>query len=199
MESYRLDVAEPPNTLGALELTSIALGYLAADRMVKKASIRLLDARPYSPGKFLILFTGEIAAVQEALEEGVAAAGTSLFDQVLIPQLLPALVRGINRQGTLKVGDTLGIIETFSALSAIDGTNEALKAVEVDLESLSLLQGLGGKAFAVLGGTLSAVEAALQVARDRISVDMLADCSVVSQVSADLLPFLPGRSRHVLS
>jgi len=199
VESYRLDVAEPPNTLGALELTSIALGYLAADRMVKKASIRLLDARPYSPGKFLILFTGEIAAVQEALEEGVAAAGTSLFDQVLIPQLLPALVRGINRQGTLKVGDTLGIIETFSALSAIDGTNEALKAVEVDLESLSLLQGLGGKAFAVLGGTLSAVEAALQVARDRISVDMLADCSVVSQVSADLLPFLPGRSRHVLS
>ncbi len=199
MGLYRLDLDELPETLGALELTSVAVGYEAADKMLKKAPVRLLDARPYSPGKFLILITGGVAAVEEALTEGIKYAGASLFDRLMITQLEPAVVHAINRSAPVQLGESLGIIETFSAVSAIDAANEAVKLVDMQLESVNLLQGLGGKAYAVLTGRLSDVESALQMAMVRIPADMMVQCRLISQVSAELLPFLPGRDNHVFS
>jgi len=198
MDFYRLGVDVPPDTLGALELTSIATGYLATDRMLKKAPIRILDAGAYCPGKFLILFTGDLASVEEALAIGVDATGTSLFDSILIPNLIPAVVHAINRTVDIRMKDTIGVLESFSAVALIKAVNEALKAVEITVESVNLLNGLGGKAFAVFTGELSDIQSALEVGRRLIGDDMFVAASIIPQVSGELLPFLPGRDRHVL-
>ena len=49
--------------LGVLEFNSIAAGVEAMDYMVKAAPVKIVDATTICPGKFLILITGEVAAV----------------------------------------------------------------------------------------------------------------------------------------
>ena len=42
--------------LGALEFSSIAIGILALDEMVKIAPVKIIEARTMCPGKYLIVF-----------------------------------------------------------------------------------------------------------------------------------------------
>ena len=50
-------------TIGFLELNSIAKGVEAADLILKTAEVDLIFAKAGCPGKYYILFTGEVAAV----------------------------------------------------------------------------------------------------------------------------------------
>jgi len=192
--AYRLTVDELPETLGAIELTSIARGYMVVDQMIKRAPVRLLDAGAYCPGKFLIIVSGEVAAVEEALEAGEHAAGTAFFGGLFIPNLSPPVIPAINRHPTPEPGDTVGVIESFSAVSAIDAADAAVKSAEVTIESVNLLEGIGGKAFLLLSGELTDVVAALEAGRGRIPEDMIVETQVISQISREIIPFLPGRS-----
>ncbi|PKO97630.1 MAG: propanediol utilization protein, partial [Bacteroidetes bacterium HGW-Bacteroidetes-9] len=56
--------------LGALEFSSIVVGYMAMDEMVKIAPITILDARTISSGKYLIIFSGDVASVEYAFSKG---------------------------------------------------------------------------------------------------------------------------------
>ncbi|MFR7476243.1 BMC domain-containing protein [Frisingicoccus sp.] len=47
-------------TVGFLELNSIAKGVEAADAILKAAQVELTFAKPVCPGKYSILFTGEV-------------------------------------------------------------------------------------------------------------------------------------------
>lgn len=194
MTPYRLQIEKPPQTLGAIELTSIARGYRVVDQMVKRAPITLLDARPYCPGKFLAVITGDVASVDEALQAGARESGSSLFGTIFIPDLMPEVIAAINRTVTVPVDETIGVIESFSAVSVIEAADAAIKAASINIESISMLEGLGGKAFVVFAGQLTDVETAVGAARMRIPDDMFVDSQVISQVSPELIAFLPGRS-----
>ena len=61
--------------VGFLELNSIAKGIEAADRILKTAETELLFAKAGCPGKYYILFSGEVAAVSSALEAGRETGG----------------------------------------------------------------------------------------------------------------------------
>jgi microcompartment protein CcmL/EutN len=192
--AYRLTVDNLPETLGAIELTGIARGYMVVDQMVKKAPVRILDARAYCPGKFLIVLSGDVASVEEAVITGEQVAGNAFFGKLFIPNLSPSVIPAINREARPEPGDTLGVIESFSAVSAVDAADAAVKNADVTIESVNLLEGLGGKAFVLFSGELTDVTEALEAGLSRIPADMLVDSQVISQVSRELIPFLPGRS-----
>ena len=61
--------------IGFLELNSIAKGVEAADRILKTAETTLLFAKAGCPGKYNILFSGEVAAVTSSLEAGKEIGG----------------------------------------------------------------------------------------------------------------------------
>ena len=196
--AYSLPLQEIPETLGAVELTSIARGYLVADAMVKRAPLRVLDARAYCPGKFLIVVSGDVASVEEAVTLAAETAGPSLFGSILIPNLSPQVVGAINREIVLPDNpdavETVGVVEAFSAVALIDGADAAVKAAEVTLQSVNLLEGLGGKAFMILAGLLTDVQTAVEAARSRIPDDMFVETQVIPQVTSDIVSFFPGRS-----
>ena len=192
--AYQLVTNGIPDTLGAIELTSIARGYLVVDRMLKQAPVHVLDAGAYCPGKFLIVITGDVASVEEALEAGERAAERGFFGKLFIPNLSPPIIPAINREPTPEPGETIGIIESFSAVSVIDAADAAVKAAEITVESVNLLQGLGGKAFAVFSGELTDVTAAVEAGWSRVPEDMIVETQVIPQISRELIPFLPGRS-----
>ena len=58
------------NVIGVLEFNSIAVGYEAMDVMVKEAAVNIVDAKTICPGKFYIIVSGEVAAVDASLSAG---------------------------------------------------------------------------------------------------------------------------------
>ncbi|MBQ4372481.1 MAG: BMC domain-containing protein, partial [Lachnospiraceae bacterium] len=67
-------------TIGFLELNSIAKGIEAADAMCKAARVDLLSARPSCPGKYHILISGEVSAVQSSLKAGRSIGKSNIID-----------------------------------------------------------------------------------------------------------------------
>ncbi len=150
--------------LALIELTSIARGYRVADDMVKKAPVRLLDMGVVSPGKFLILITGDVGSVEESYLAGLEGADGWVVDHLFLPQPHDDLVRALDRLSLEADVDAMGIIETFSAVSAISSADAALKAADVRLLELHYERHLGGKGYFALTGDLHDVEAAVHAA-----------------------------------
>jgi microcompartment protein CcmL/EutN len=172
--------------IALLELESIARGYLVADAVVKKAAVRLLMTEPVTPGKFLILFDGPVAEVEESFKEGVELSGHGLIDRLILtqadPQLSPAL------RGSLPPGvvESLGVVETHSVASALLAADLAVKAAEVRLTRLHLARGIGGKGYFTLTGSLDMVEAAVSAAAAGIAPELLVTTEVIAAPHSDL-------------
>nr|WP_325257246.1 BMC domain-containing protein [uncultured Oscillibacter sp.] len=144
-------------TIGFLELNSIAKGIEAADAMLKAAEVRLVAARPSCPGKYHVLVTGEVAAVQSSVEAGEEAAAGSVIDQVVIPRVHPQVIEAIGLSSVPEQANAIGILEYFSVTASIYGADAAVKAADVTLLEVRLGAGIGGKSFVVMTGDVSAV------------------------------------------
>lgn len=149
-------------TVGFLELNSVARGVEAADAMLKAAEVLLHFARPNCPGKFNILVSGEVSAVDASVEAGALAAGTALIERLVIPRIHPQVVEAIRMGAPAPEAGALGILEFFSITAAICGADAAVKAAEVLLLDVRLGTGLGGKSYILLTGDTSAVAQAVE-------------------------------------
>lgn len=173
-----------------IESSSIAFGYLVADALVKKSPVRILRAQPASPGKFFILYAGEVAEVEEAHQAGLEAAGDTLIDELLLPFAHKDLLAAL--EGTLPVDgiDSLGVIETLSLASALAAADAAAKAAEVRLLELRPPMGLGGKSYFTLSGPLEDLQMAVERGLDRIRPGMVCRHAIIPNPHGDLSPFL---------
>ncbi len=72
-------------SIGAIELSSIGIGYQIEDEMLKAASVDLLIARSICSGKYLIIIGGSVSDVEAAVQTGLAAAGEAIIDHLIIP------------------------------------------------------------------------------------------------------------------
>jgi len=152
-------VMEP--AIALVETNSIAAGILAGDAMVKKAVVELMEARSICPGKYMVLIGGEVGPVREAFDVGVSTAADTLVDQLLLPNVhrsvFPALMSATPPRGD----EALGIIETITAAVCIVAADAAVKAADVQLLEIRLANGLGGKSFVLMEGTVADVEASV--------------------------------------
>lgn len=149
-------------TIGFLELNSIAKGVEAADIILKTADVALIFAKAVCPGKYNILFTGEVAAVQSSMDAGIALAGGAMVDSVVIPRVHPQVIQAINQATVPGEVNAVGIMEFFSIASAVLAADAAVKAADVDLIDVRLGTGIGGKSFVVLTGEVAAVREAVR-------------------------------------
>jgi len=148
--------------IGLIETNSIAVGIQVGDAMVKRAPVRLLEARSICPGKYMVLVGGDTAPVEEAMQAGRAMGAEAIVDQLLLPNVHRSVFPAI--AGAVEMGqvEALGIIETLSVATAIVAADAAVKAAEVTLTEIRLANGLGGKSFVLLVGDVSNVEAAVE-------------------------------------
>lgn len=74
---YGSSVIEDPRALGVLETYSVAQAIVAADNAAKTSDVKLIELRLARGmcGKSYLLLTGEVAAVQAAIEKAKAGAG----------------------------------------------------------------------------------------------------------------------------
>ncbi len=147
--------------LGLLEFTSIAKGIEAADAMTKAADVRLESAKTICPGKYLIVISGDVAAVKTSVETGEAIGRQTIVDRLLIANIHEELLAGLNGSNDIKHVGPVGVIEFFSVASAVVAADAAAKAADIKIIELRLAMAIGGKSFIVMTGELSAVDAAV--------------------------------------
>ena len=143
--------------IGFMEFSSIAKGIEAADAVLKAAEVTLIMAHPTCPGKYTILFTGEVAAVNASLEAGAIIGASQLVDSVVIPHVHPQVIMAIGLSAATPKANALGIMEFFSITAALYAADAAIKAADVELIDIRLGTGIGGKSFVILTGEVAAV------------------------------------------
>jgi microcompartment protein CcmL/EutN len=152
------------DSIGLIELTSIAAGYQTADAMLKAAAVDLLLSRSICSGKYMVMVRGDVSAVQAAVSSGVSAARFSVIDSFVIPNLHEAVFPAIAGSSKVETLEALGIVESFSVASLIEGADAAVKSANVQLIEIRLAMALGGKAFVTLTGNVAAVQSAVDAA-----------------------------------
>lgn len=175
--------------IGLLELSSIAAGLQTVDALLKQADVELLLSRAVTPGKYVVLFAGEVDAVISSLQRGAEVGEEVLLDRLFIPNVEPTLLALARRAVVGPVGQValassevssddgqaagemagggsnepvlgaLGIIETRSIASTIRAGDVASKLASITLVSLELARGIGGKSYVTFTGDVSDVEA----------------------------------------
>lgn len=154
--------AEHP-ALALLEFSSIAVGTRASDALIKKAPIGVLRAGSLQPGKYAILFSGDVASVEESFVEGRRVGEAAILDQVFLPNVDRRVQSAVLGRVGDWLDDAVGIIETPTLAATLQAADAAVKGANVEMVELRLGDGLGGKGLAHFAGLLADVEAAIQI------------------------------------
>jgi len=154
--------------IGLIELTSIAKGYEVADALLKAASVEIVFNRTICPGKFMVMVSGETAAVESSMAVGRDIGGETIVDDLIIPNVHPDVFPAISGTSIVDTVDALGIIETFSVASIIEAADAAAKAADVRLIEIHLAMAIGGKGYVTLTGDVAAVTSAVEAGADYI-------------------------------
>jgi microcompartment protein CcmL/EutN len=176
------------NSIGLIELSSIAAGFQVTDAMLKAANVDLVLSRSICSGKYMVMVRGEVGAIQASVSAGIKSGSFSVIDSFVIPNLHESVFTAI--AGTSKVDalEALGVVESFSVASLIEGADAAAKAANVELIEIRLAMALGGKAFVTLTGDVAAVQSAVEAAAQMVAQKgMLVNKVVIPHPRPELL------------
>ena len=150
------------SAIGIVETSSIAKGYEVADAVLKRADVQIVVNRTICPGKYMVLISGDVDAVNAAIETGIAVGAHTVVDHFIIPNVHPEVFPAINGVASLPEIQALGIIEGFSVASVIEAADAAVKAAKIELVNVHLAMAIGGKGFVTLTGEVGAVQSAVE-------------------------------------
>lgn len=150
------------NSIGLIELGSVASGFEVCDCMLKTADVELLLSRSICSGKYIVMVRGDVAAVESSVRAGSETGRFSCIDTFVIPNVHESVFPALGGTNKIEPLEALGIIESFSVASLIEAADMAAKAANVRLMEIRLAMALGGKAFVTLTGTVAAVRAAVE-------------------------------------
>lgn len=177
--------------IGMVELTTVASGFAAADRMAKAAEVEILQSEVTCPGKFVILVAGDLSAVKAAVETAAAEYSDKLIDTFVLGNPHESIFSAIYGTALPNEIKALGILETFDVSALIVAADAAAKTAIVELIELRLAKGMCGKSYMTLTGSVSAVTAAIDKARAEAGdKGMFLDSQVIARPSDKLLRYI---------
>jgi microcompartment protein CcmL/EutN len=157
------------DSIGLIEMTSIAAGMQAADIMLKTSEVKLILSRTICSGKYIVLIGGDVAAVQTSVDAAIKSLDFAVIDSFIIPNVHPDIFPALSGHSSVTELESLGIIESFSVASLIEGADAAVKSASVKIIEIRLAMALGGKAFCTLTGEVAAVTSAVESGAKLIS------------------------------
>ncbi len=166
--------------IGMAEYKTVSAGILAADAMVKTSNVEIIEAQTVCPGKYIIILTGDLSAVNAAIETAKINHGTQLIDSFVLGNPHESIFPAIYGASEIKEVNALGVLETYDAAAIIVAADQAAKTADVELIELRLARGMCGKSFMLLTGDVAAVEAAIDKAKSTVGEGgMYLDSSVI--------------------
>ena len=149
-------------SIGLVELKNVSKGIVVTDEMLKSAGVNLISSGAVCPGKFVTMVGGELSAIRAAVQRAQLVSEDAMLDKFIIGNLGDNVYDAVC--GTAKVTNkrALGIVETFTAASAILAADAAVKAGDVELVEVRIATGMGGKCFVTMTGDVADVKAAVE-------------------------------------
>ena len=157
-------------SIGAIELSSIALGYQAQDEMLKAANVEILIARTICSGKYFIVVGGSVSDVKAAVQAGLKTTEEAVIDHLVIPNVHESVFAALGQSVVLdaETADALGVVESFSGVSIVAAADAAAKAARVTLFRVHVAMALGGKGFCLMTGSVADVRAGVRAAAQEV-------------------------------
>ena len=164
------------NAIGMIEYKTVASGMTAADLMVKTSEVEVIEAKTVCPGKYMVLVTGDLSSVKAAVDATTAKFPDTLIDSFVLGNPHESIMGAIYGANEIHNKNALGILETYTAASAI-----------VELIELRLARGMCGKSYLLITGEVAAVQMAIEKAKADIGEDgTYLDSSVIASPDAKL-------------
>ena len=157
-------------SIGAVELSSIAVGYQVQDEMLKAASVQVLIARTICSGKYFIVVGGSVSDVKAAVAAALKTTEEAIIDHLVIPNVHEGVFPALGQSVVLDAdqADALGIVESFSGTSIVAAADAAAKAARVTLFRIHVAMALGGKGFCLMTGSVADVRAGVRAAAEEV-------------------------------
>lgn len=167
--SWRSFNDPPPPSLGLIELSSIARGIDATDKMLKAAEVELVLSRTICSGKYMVLVAGELNEVEASVAAGLDVAREATIDDLIIADVHPDVFPALSSTNHIEGQGALGIIESFSVASLVEAIDRVAKMAPVEMVQCRLAMALGGKAFLVFTGDVDAVKYSMEAGVEAVS------------------------------
>jgi microcompartment protein CcmL/EutN len=152
------------DTIGYIEMSSIAGGIEVADSMLKTAQVELVYAKASCPGKYYIMISGTVSGVESAIRQGSTLGKGYLVSSLVIPRLHPQVIKAINMAYMPEKIAAIGVLEFFNVTSTLLAADTAVKASNIELLDIRLGTGIGGKGFVILTGDTASVSSSVEAA-----------------------------------
>ena len=174
--------------LALLEIEGIPSALRAQDEALKMAEIQVLAFAPVSPGKVILIFSGDVASVEASLAAADESLGPRRIDQLLLTFVHPSVVQALHNQRVdVPPGQAIGMLELKTVASGIQCADAGVKSAAVTLARIHPASGFGGKTFVTFWGDQADVEAAVETAAE-IAAGNTLDHEVIPAPHADLDP-----------
>ena len=171
------------NSIGLVEVKNVSKGIVVTDEMLKSAGVHLISSGSVCPGKFVTIVGGELSAIHAAVDRAELIAEDAMIDKFVIGNLGDAVC------GTADVKEkkALGIVETFTAASAIEAADAAVKSGDIELIEVRVARGMAGKCFVSMTGDVADVKAGVEAgAKIAAEQGVLINTEVIANPHADL-------------
>lgn len=173
--------------IGVIELKSIPKGVEAADSALKSSGIEMVSAHPSCPGKYEIVLTGSISDVTVAVEHVANKFEGYVIDSSVMGRIDEQVIKALFGTQAGEREGSLGLIETFSAASAIKAADIAVKTARVEVYDLRVSRGMGGKGVVMITGDVGDVTAAVEAGANYAkSVSTLSSFTVIPSPHKEL-------------
>ncbi len=177
--------------IGFLEYISVGKGIEAADLISKNTAIEILLSAPNCPGRYQILFTGDVGAVKEAIDIAHGIADFNFLDSLILPRIDDRVLSALYSPDIVDIGDSIGVFETMTMTATIEGADTMVKTSDVDIIEMRLGKGLAGKSYVIVTGTVQDVQAAMDTALEGVKDrGVLISSVVIPSVNPELIPHL---------
>ncbi|MBX4261856.1 BMC domain-containing protein [Clostridium estertheticum] len=177
-------------TLGILEFRSIAKGIEIADVVLKAAEVELVVCKTICPGKYMIFISGEVGAVNEALDKAKEQSEEFLISSFLLPSVHEDVANALKNKIRMQPRGAIGIVETTNVTSGIFILDKALKSANVNLFKIVIGMAIGGKSYFVIYGDVSSVKEAVKEALNANEKKNIVYSIVIPSPSKELIKSL---------
>ncbi len=181
-------------SLGLVETRSIAFGISLADAMLKQADVDLLRAKTICSGRFMILVSGDRAAVGEAMNIAQQAE-KKVSSHHTLSRVSNKVIDALSMRYSVAEHAAIGIVECRNVIFGISAADAAVKAATVTLLKLVCGQGINGKSYFIVNGDVADVEAGTSAAEEMLGRNLLEKIIIPSPDSALMRTVLSGGGR----
>lgn len=174
-------------SIGLVELKNVSKGIVVTDEMLKSAGVTLISSGSVCPGKFVTIVGGELSAIQAAVQRAELISEDAMIDKFIIGNLGENVYEAVCGTADVKNKRALGIVETFTAASAILAADAAVKAGDIELVEVRVARGLAGKCFVTMTGDVADVRAGVDAgARIAAEEGVLINTEVIANPHPEL-------------